>query len=116
MVPAPTFENGNPGETTGHGLMLKIHGTGGLPGELGIGRGREEKERGPQRLEEMMDRFAKRMRELQMVIDAADMEGSEGGLEEQAVEGGKEQAVDVSGEGVKEEGDSGEQMLEGEHS
>lgn len=117
MVPAPTFENGNPGETTGHGLMLKIHGTGGLPGEVGMGREREkDKQRGAQRLEEMMDQFAKRMRELQMVIDTAYMEGAEGGLEEQAVEGGKEQAVDVSGEGFKEEGDSGEQMLGREHS
>lgn len=78
MVPAPTFENHDPSDTPGHGLMLKIHGTAGIPTEAG----KEKGERGPPRLEDMMDQFAKRMRELQMVIDAADVavpEEGEGG-------------------------------------
>lgn len=66
VVPAPTFENNNPGELPGHGLMLKIRGTGGLP----INVGGKEKESGT--LEEMMDQFAKRMSELQVIIDAAE--------------------------------------------
>ncbi|KAJ5355600.1 hypothetical protein N7517_010209 [Penicillium concentricum] len=65
VMPAPTFENSNPGESLGHGLMLKIRGTGGLPIEVG------GKEKG-RTLEEMMDQFAKRMSELQVVIDAAE--------------------------------------------
>ncbi|KAJ5300366.1 uncharacterized protein N7443_005368 [Penicillium atrosanguineum] len=68
MVAAPTFENGNgnPGDA-GHGLMLKIRGTGGLAGEI-------ERERGTQRLEDMMDQFAKRMQELQMIIEVANIQ------------------------------------------
>jgi hypothetical protein len=87
MVAAPTFDNGN-GNTddSGHGLMLKIRGTGGISGEIG-------KERGPPRLEDMMDQFAKRMRELQMIIDAADIEGKK-----------------------EEEGDDGEEKEVEEHS
>ncbi|CAI7596887.1 unnamed protein product [Penicillium glandicola] len=65
VVPAPTFENSNPGESPGHGLMLKIRGTAGLPIELGGGKKEST-------LEEMMDQFAKRMGELQVVIDAAE--------------------------------------------
>ncbi|KAJ5177311.1 uncharacterized protein N7500_000010 [Penicillium coprophilum] len=65
VMPAPTFENSNPGESLGHGLMLKIRGTGGLPIEV------DDKEKG-RTLEEMMDQFAKRMSELQVVIDAAE--------------------------------------------
>ncbi|KAJ5810694.1 uncharacterized protein N7503_002912 [Penicillium pulvis] len=68
MVPAPTFEN-NDGDGTGHGLMLKIHGTAGLPFAAESG-----KERGTPRLEDMMNQFAKRMAELQTVIDSADVE------------------------------------------
>ncbi|KAJ5121012.1 uncharacterized protein N7515_008973 [Penicillium bovifimosum] len=68
VVPAPTFENSNPGESPGHGLMLKIRGTSGFPVEV-TGREKEGK------LEEMMDQFAKRMSELQVIIDAA--EGAE---------------------------------------
>ncbi|KAJ6104039.1 hypothetical protein N7523_010359 [Penicillium sp. IBT 18751x] len=76
VVAAPTFENGNgnPGDA-GHGLMLKIRGTGGLAGEIG-------RERGTQRLEDMMDQFAKRMQELQMVIEAADIHNDQGVKEE----------------------------------
>jgi len=75
MVAAPTFEsgNGNPGGG-GHGLMLKIRGTGGLPGEFG-------RETGVQRLEDMMDQFAKRMQELQIIIDAAGVPDGEVGDE-----------------------------------
>jgi hypothetical protein len=86
MAAAPTFENGNgdPGDA-GHGLMLKIRGTGGLAGQIG-------RERGTQRLEDMMDQFAKRMQELQLIIDAADIqeyaeepkeEGDDGNEEEE---------------------------------
>lgn len=69
MTPAPTFENSEAAETAGHGLMLKIQGTGGLVPASESGKGH-----GPQRLEEMMDQFAKRMAELQTVIDAVDDE------------------------------------------
>ncbi|KAJ5496191.1 hypothetical protein N7463_008178 [Penicillium fimorum] len=79
VMPAPTFENSNPGESLGHGLMLKIRGTDGLPIEVG------GKEKG-RTLEEMMDQFAKRMSELQVVIDAAEAAGSKG-------EHGKEELV-----------------------
>ncbi|KAJ5893153.1 hypothetical protein N7504_009844 [Penicillium tannophilum] len=69
MVPAPTFENNEDGDGTGHGLMLKIHGTAGLPYAAESG-----KERGTPRLEDMMNQFAKRMAELQTVIDSAHVE------------------------------------------
>ena len=68
VMAAPTFENSNPGELPGHGLMLKIRGTAGLPDQ----RTTDGEGRGGQRLEEMMDQFAKRMSELQVVIDAAE--------------------------------------------
>lgn len=68
VAPAPTFENSNPGDSPGHGLMLKIRGTAGLPDEKG--------KDGVQSLEEMMDQFAKRMSELQVVIDAAEATAS----------------------------------------
>ena len=88
MVPAPTFDNHDPSETPGHGLMLKIHGTSGLPYSLDMEK--DKGERGAQRLEEMMDQFAKRMQELQMVIDGANvnMDGGEEGhpVEEQEQE------------------------------
>jgi hypothetical protein len=72
IVPAPTFENSNPGESPGHGLMLKIRGTAGLPDQ----RGKDGEGKGGQKLEEMMDQFAKRMSELQVVIDAAEAASS----------------------------------------
>lgn len=76
MVAAPTFENGNGNAgDAGHGLMLKIRGTGGMAGEVG-------RERGTPRLEDMMDQFAKRMQELQMIIDAADIQDDRGVKEE----------------------------------
>lgn len=83
MVPAPTFDNGNSGDTPGHGLMLKIHGTGGIPYDSG----KEKPDGGARKLEEMMDQFAKRMRELQMVIDAAHVAG-EGGDDQPDPTGG----------------------------
>lgn len=52
--------------------MLKIRGTGGMPVEV------SGKEKGAQRLEEMMDQFAKRMGELQTIIDAAEAEPDPG--------------------------------------
>ncbi|KAJ5707855.1 hypothetical protein N7488_007656 [Penicillium malachiteum] len=69
ILAAPTFENNAAGETGGHGFMLKIQGTGGLPYIPD-----SEKETGPRRLEEMMDQFAKRMAELQVIIDAEEVE------------------------------------------
>ncbi|KAJ5929852.1 hypothetical protein N7454_006802 [Penicillium verhagenii] len=72
LVAAPTFENNEDGDRTGHGLMLKIHGTGGLPYVAESG-----KERGAPRLEDMMNQFAKRMAELQTVIDAAYVEAED---------------------------------------
>jgi hypothetical protein len=82
LVPAPTFENSNPGESPGHGLMLKIRGTSGFPVEVS-GREKEGK------LEEMMDQFAKRMSELQVIIDAAvgaEAANARGKYEEEEVE------------------------------
>lgn len=101
MVPAPTFDNGNSGDTPGHGLMLKIHGTGGIPYDTG----KEKADGGARKLEEMMDQFAKRMRELQMVIDAADVGSEEGG--EQA-----DQTGDAAAGEVKEETESGNVVRE----
>ena len=76
LVPAPTFENNSSGEQpVNGGLMLKIHGTPGLPPTtLAKDKDRDrEKERGSQRLEDMMDQFAKRMAELRLVIDAGEL-------------------------------------------
>lgn len=75
IVPAPTFDNGSSGDTPGQGLMLKIHGTGGIPYDIR----KETADSGSRKLEEMMDQFAKRMRELQMIIDTADVGGEEEG-------------------------------------
>lgn len=76
IVSAPTFENSsNTSEPVNGGMMLKIRGTPGMPASI-PGRDREgEKEKGSQRLEVMMDQFAKRMGELRMVIEAGDGEG-----------------------------------------
>ncbi|RDW87125.1 uncharacterized protein DSM5745_03767 [Aspergillus mulundensis] len=66
LLPAPTFENNSSGEKPANGgLMLQVQGTSGLPtGTLG-----RDKEQGSQRLEEMMDQFARRMEELKLVIE-----------------------------------------------
>ncbi|KAJ5890407.1 uncharacterized protein N7473_006635 [Penicillium subrubescens] len=110
MVPAPTFENHDPSDAPGHGLMLKIYGTTGIPSEVGMGK--DKGERGTPRLEDMMDQFAKRMRELQMVIDAADVAPAsteEGGQIEEGRDLLEEKtATDehTAGEGVSKEGDT----------
>lgn len=71
LVPAPTFENNTSGERPlNGGLMLKIHGTPGLPSSTASKE--KDKERGSQRLEDMMDQFAKRMGELKQVIEAGE--------------------------------------------
>jgi hypothetical protein len=106
MVPAPTFENHDPSDAPGHGLMLKIYGTAGIPSEVGKDKG----ERGTPRLEDMMDQFAKRMRELQMVIDAADVAPPEEGgqIEEDRDLLEQKTAADehTAGEGVPKQGDT----------
>jgi hypothetical protein len=74
LVSAPTFENNAPGEQSANGgLMLKIQGTAGLPFVM-PGKDRD-KERGGQRLEDMMDQFSKRLCELRQVIDAGEPAG-----------------------------------------
>lgn len=95
--------------------MLKIHGTAGLPPGNFVG-GRD---RGSQRLEEMMDQFARRMGELRRVIEAdgglvGDGDGVEGGKHrdgpsEKEKEQGQEQEQEKPAErqGKDKEGDSG---------
>ncbi|RAL11896.1 uncharacterized protein BO97DRAFT_322345, partial [Aspergillus homomorphus CBS 101889] len=80
LGPAPTFENNTPnnnasqGQSVNGGLMLKIRGTAGLPmNNTLLGKDRD-KERGCQRLEEMMDQFAKRLAELRLVIEAGEQQ------------------------------------------
>lgn len=65
--------------------MLKIHGTPGLPpSTLAKDKDRDrEKERGGQRLEDMMDQFAKRMAELRLVIDAGELQTDQHHQEQQ---------------------------------
>ncbi|KAL4734828.1 hypothetical protein BDV11DRAFT_197428 [Aspergillus similis] len=64
LLPAPTFENSSKKPLNG-GLMLQIQGTSGVPiGVLG-----RDKEPSGQRLEDMMDQFARRMEELRLVIE-----------------------------------------------
>ncbi|PYH91229.1 hypothetical protein BO71DRAFT_281153, partial [Aspergillus ellipticus CBS 707.79] len=82
LVPAPTFENTNSfgggsgagrGQAPNGGVMLKIQGTAGLPMRHVPGK---EKDRdrisSGQRLEEMMDQFAKRLGELRLVIEGGE--------------------------------------------
>jgi hypothetical protein len=66
IAPAPTFEtNASAENPVNGGLMLQIQGTSGLPtGMLG-----KDKERESQRLEDMMDQFARRLDELRLVIE-----------------------------------------------
>ncbi|CBF82859.1 uncharacterized protein ANIA_10405 [Aspergillus nidulans FGSC A4] len=64
LLPAPTFENSSKKPLNG-GLMLQIQGTSGLP----FGILDRDKEASGQRLEDMMDQFARRMEELRMVIE-----------------------------------------------
>ncbi|KAJ5806745.1 hypothetical protein N7474_010337 [Penicillium riverlandense] len=118
LVPAPTFENSNPGNTPGHGLMLKIHGTAGiLPSTP-----RDKAGGGSQRLEEMMDQFAKRMSELQTVIEAGETDGSvtveEGELQSEAQPQTRAEEEDSTEVGVRKDDDESARHASGdvEHS
>lgn len=105
IVPAPTFDsNSDTSEPVNGAMMLKIRGTPGLPAGI-PGRERDgDRERGSQRLEEMMDQFAKRMGELRMVIEAGNRADSTG-------RDGSEQ----KGEGdVEDTGDTGQEAEAGE--
>lgn len=89
LVPAPTFENNTSGEQPlNGGLMLKIHGTPGLPPST-VSK-EKDKERGGQRLEDMMDQFAKRMGELRQVIEAGEHMPYESDIEQQQGDGAGE--------------------------
>ncbi|GKZ26979.1 ubiquitin-protein ligase Anaphase Promoting Complex [Aspergillus brasiliensis] len=92
LVPAPTFENNNStgGQPPNGSLMLKIKGTAGLP--MNMPGKDKDRERSSQRLEDMMDQFAKRLTELRQVI----------GAEEQAEDAEQEVEGDVT---LPEEGD-----------
>lgn len=100
LAPAPTFENNTSGEQPlNGGLMLKIHGTPGLPPSTASKE--KDKERGSQRLEDMMDQFAKRMGELRQVIEAGEHMHYESDMEQQQGDGvgehdhvGDQQGVD----------------------
>ncbi|RAH49396.1 uncharacterized protein BO95DRAFT_439314 [Aspergillus brunneoviolaceus CBS 621.78] len=122
LGPAPTFENNTnntPSQGQGHSangaLMLKIRGTAGLPINNLLGKERD-KERGCQRLEEMMDQFAKRLAELRLVIEAgglgehiedAEVESSPGGkMDEHGVEQGQHE----NGQGLVEDATAGPEM------
>ncbi|KAL4955076.1 anaphase-promoting complex subunit 11 RING-H2 finger-domain-containing protein [Aspergillus filifer] len=64
LLPAPTFENNPSTEKPANGgLMLQIQGTSGLSLD----------NRGGQRLENMMEQFARRMEELRGVIECGEM-------------------------------------------
>ena len=69
LVPAPTFDNVWSDES--NGLMLKIQGTSGLP-PIVVDK---DKDKGSQRLEQMMGQFSKRMTELARVIEAGERFG-----------------------------------------
>ncbi|KAL5332842.1 hypothetical protein BJX70DRAFT_392675 [Aspergillus crustosus] len=80
LLPAPTFENSS-SESPNGGLMLQVKGTSGLPiGNLLA----KDKDRGGQRLEDMMEQFARRLDELKLVIE----NGERGAALESAVAGG----------------------------
>ncbi|KAL4974097.1 hypothetical protein BDW66DRAFT_92008 [Aspergillus desertorum] len=77
LLPAPTFENNSSEKPLNGGLMLQIQGTSALPiGTLG-----RDKEPGGQRLEDMMDQFARRMEELRLVIENGERGLARGGEE-----------------------------------
>ena len=82
IVPAPTFENQE--HPQDGGWMLQIRGTAGFPTPPAVPA---EREKGSQRLEEMMDQFAKRMGELRMVMEAGDVFSTEQGQKDQGQEG-----------------------------
>ncbi|OJJ96211.1 hypothetical protein ASPACDRAFT_46978 [Aspergillus aculeatus ATCC 16872] len=123
LGPAPTFENntnntpsqGQGQQSVNGGLMLKIRGTAGLPINNLLGKERD-KERGCQRLEEMMDQFAKRLAELRLVIEAgglgeqiedAEVESSPGvKMDEHGVEQGQHE----NGQDLVEDATAGKEM------
>ncbi|RAL04273.1 uncharacterized protein BO80DRAFT_422120 [Aspergillus ibericus CBS 121593] len=65
--------NSSGGQPPNGGLMLKIQGTAGLPMTM-LGKDKD-RERSSQRLEDMMDQFAKRLAELRQVIEAGEQTG-----------------------------------------
>ncbi|KAL4790186.1 hypothetical protein BDV19DRAFT_382539 [Aspergillus venezuelensis] len=74
LLPAPTFENNPSTEKPANGgLMLQIQGTSGLPLGNVLGPRDREGQRGGQRLEDMMEQFARRMEELRGVIECGEM-------------------------------------------
>lgn len=73
LVPAPTFENGDPSQPASQGLMLKIRGADRLPG-VSTADNREK----TARLENMMDHFSKKMIELRAACEEAGLEGGLG--------------------------------------
>ncbi|PYH43637.1 uncharacterized protein BP01DRAFT_358362 [Aspergillus saccharolyticus JOP 1030-1] len=106
LGPAPTFENNsntsdNASSPQGHaangGLMLKIRGTAGLPISNLLGKDRD-KGRGCQRLEEMMDQFAKRLAELRLVIEAGGYGEHVEDVEEDSALAGEEGKTDDQAE------------------
>ena len=69
LLPAPTFETATDTNESVGGLMLKIRGTSGLPPTIPTREKEREGGSQGQRLEEMMEQFAKRMEELRGVIE-----------------------------------------------
>ncbi|PYI20139.1 hypothetical protein BO99DRAFT_402152 [Aspergillus violaceofuscus CBS 115571] len=126
LGPAPTFENNTnntpsqgQGQSVNGGLMLKIRGTAGLPINNLLGKDHRDKERGCQRLEEMMDQFAKRLTELRLVIEAGgqgelieDVEADSAlpGDEGKMVEEGVDQGQQDNGQGLGEDTTAGKEM------
>ncbi|PLN85606.1 hypothetical protein BDW42DRAFT_160212 [Aspergillus taichungensis] len=111
LAPAPTFENNSPGEQD-RGLMLKIRGTSGLP----VSALAKDRERGSQRLEDMMEHFEKRLSELRRIIDAGEQPHEpEVPLEEAGPPPGLDvpSAVDITPRGEKPSGSQGRPESEG---
>ncbi|PYH86854.1 hypothetical protein BO82DRAFT_428204 [Aspergillus uvarum CBS 121591] len=126
LGPAPTFENNTnntpsqgQGQSVNGGLMLKIRGTAGLPINNLLGKDHRDKERGCQRLEEMMDQFAKRLTELRLVIEAggqgeliedvkaeSTLPGEEGKMDEHGVDQGQQD----NGQGLGEDTTAGKEV------
>ncbi|KAL4882409.1 hypothetical protein BJY04DRAFT_187026 [Aspergillus karnatakaensis] len=94
LLPAPTFGNSSSSsETPNGGLMFQIKGTSGMPmGNLLA----KDKERGGQRLEDMMDQFARRLDELRLVIENGER-GVEINEQDPRVNPGVEEGVDGRG-------------------
>ena len=113
LAPAPTFENNSPGDQPhDRGLMLKIQGTGGLP----VNALAKDRERGSQRLEDMMEHFEKRLSELRRIIDAGEQPHEpEVPLEEAGPPPGLDvpSASDITPQGEKPSGSQGRPESEG---